>query len=43
VFRFTPHRLGAGELARVHGHDERISAENLARGLAFYSALLRPL
>ena len=43
IFRFSPHKLDARELGGVHGHDERISIENLQRGLAFYSALLRSL
>ncbi|MCL2319395.1 MAG: M20/M25/M40 family metallo-hydrolase [Treponema sp.] len=40
IFRFNPYKLDPEELNRIHGHDERISAENLNRGLAFYTRLL---
>ncbi|MDR1787559.1 MAG: M20/M25/M40 family metallo-hydrolase [Treponema sp.] len=40
IFRFNPQRLNPGELARMHGHDERISVANLERGLTFYRTLL---
>lgn len=43
IFRFSPHKLDPHELGGVHGHDERISEENLRRGLAFYTTLLRSL
>jgi len=43
IFRFSPHKLDTQEINGVHGHDERISLENLRRGLAFYTALLRSL
>jgi len=43
IFRFSPYKLDLKELSGVHGHDERISLENLNRGLAFYSGLLRSL
>jgi carboxypeptidase PM20D1 len=43
IFRFNPHKLDTKELGGVHGHDERISIENLRRGLAFYTRLLRAL
>jgi carboxypeptidase PM20D1 len=43
IFRFSPHRLNSRELARIHGHDERISAENFAAGIRFYSALFEGL
>jgi carboxypeptidase PM20D1 len=39
IFRFSPYRLNPEELARIHGHDERISLENFNRGLGFYEAL----
>jgi carboxypeptidase PM20D1 len=39
IFRFSPHRLNPKELAGIHGHDERISLENLARGVQFYTTL----
>jgi carboxypeptidase PM20D1 len=41
VFRFSPHKLAPSATSGVHGHDERISLENLSRGLEFYSALFR--
>jgi carboxypeptidase PM20D1 len=43
IFRFSPHRLTPQELNRIHGHDERISPENLRRGAEFYRCLLRLL
>jgi carboxypeptidase PM20D1 len=43
IFRFSPYKLDPKELGGIHGHDERISIENLQRGLAFYSGLLRSL
>jgi carboxypeptidase PM20D1 len=43
IFRFSPHRLDPGELARIHGHDERISVENFNRGIRFYETLFRRL
>jgi carboxypeptidase PM20D1 len=43
IFRFNPHRLDPGELSRMHGHDERISVDNLHRGLEFYTRLFRLL
>ncbi|MDR2159281.1 MAG: M20/M25/M40 family metallo-hydrolase [Treponema sp.] len=43
IFRFSPHQLTPGELNRVHGHDERISVDNLRRGVEFYTRLFRIL
>jgi carboxypeptidase PM20D1 len=43
IFRFSPQKLDTKELSGVHGHDERISVENLRRVLVFYSALFRSL
>ena len=43
IFRFSPYKLDPAELSGVHGHDERISVENLRRGLVFYTTLLRSL
>ena len=40
IFRFSPFRLNPKEHGGVHGNDERISLENLERGLAFYSKLM---
>jgi carboxypeptidase PM20D1 len=43
IFRFSPHRLTPQEMGLIHGHDERISVENLRRGFEFYSHLLGSL
>jgi carboxypeptidase PM20D1 len=43
IFRFSPHKLDSKELGGVHGHNERISLENLNRGLSFYTALMKLL
>jgi carboxypeptidase PM20D1 len=43
IFRFSPHTLNPRELARIHGHDERISPENLNQGVRFYTALFKRL
>ncbi|MCL2209159.1 MAG: M20/M25/M40 family metallo-hydrolase [Treponema sp.] len=43
IFRFNPYKLDPDELNTIHGHDERISIENLNRGLKFYTALMRLL
>jgi carboxypeptidase PM20D1 len=43
IFRFSPFRLNPRELAAIHGHNERISAENLDRAVRFYNALLSRL
>jgi carboxypeptidase PM20D1 len=43
IFRFAPVRLNKEELARIHGHDERISTENLERGVRFYIRLFEQL
>ncbi|MDR2661804.1 MAG: M20/M25/M40 family metallo-hydrolase [Treponema sp.] len=43
IFRFSPQLLDQAELSRIHGHDERISLDNLNRCLAFYTALLQQL
>jgi carboxypeptidase PM20D1 len=43
VFRFSPFRLNPQELAAIHGHNERISLENLDRAVRFYDALLSRL
>ncbi|MBP7738670.1 MAG: M20 family peptidase [Spirochaetes bacterium] len=41
VFRFTPARIGADDMGRVHGIDERICIDNFADIIAFYAALIR--
>ncbi len=43
VYRFGPLVLDSQELARIHGHDERISLENLEAGIRWYTELLRTL
>jgi len=43
ILRFNPYKLNSEELGKIHGHDERISVENLHRGLSFYTSLLRLL
>jgi carboxypeptidase PM20D1 len=39
IFRFNPVKLNPQELSLIHGHDERISLENLKGGAEFYAAL----
>jgi carboxypeptidase PM20D1 len=43
IFRFNPHKLNPKEMSGTHGHNERISLENLRRGLQFYTKLLEAL
>lgn len=43
IYRFGPLELPPEELNRIHGHDERISLNNLERGIAFYKALFNQL
>jgi carboxypeptidase PM20D1 len=43
VYRFGPLELPPEEVNRIHGHDERISLENLQRGIAFYERLFDQL
>jgi acetylornithine deacetylase/succinyl-diaminopimelate desuccinylase-like protein len=43
IFRINPNKLDPQELGGIHGHNERISEENLRQGLAFYTSLLRSL
>jgi carboxypeptidase PM20D1 len=43
IFRFNPHILTPPEMSGVHGHDERISIENLHNGLQFYIKLMEAL
>ena len=43
IFRFSPQKLNLNELNLIHGHDERISLENLHNELKFYLHLLRLL
>lgn len=41
TFRFVPLVLGREDLGRVHGTDERLAIENLARCVTFFARLLR--
>lgn len=41
LYRFSPFILETSDLQRIHGTDERLSAENLARGAAWYEDLIR--
>ncbi|RZL97529.1 MAG: M20 family peptidase [Variovorax sp.] len=41
VYRFSPMRLTLADLPRLHGTDERLSLDNLARMIRFYQRLLR--
>ena len=41
VYRFSPFILSRDELLRVHGTDERLSLENLNRGVAFFRQMLQ--
>ncbi|MCL1928107.1 MAG: M20/M25/M40 family metallo-hydrolase [Treponema sp.] len=43
IFRFSPMLLNPEELSRIHGHDERISLENLEHCLQFYTNLMEQL
>ncbi|MGH1359325.1 MAG: M20 family peptidase [Burkholderiaceae bacterium] len=40
AYRFNPFLIDRSDLARFHGIDERLSLENLARGITFYKTLL---
>jgi carboxypeptidase PM20D1 len=41
IYRFTPFRMGPGDLGRVHGKDERVSVDNFTDGVKFYIQLIR--
>ncbi|MDR2952464.1 MAG: M20/M25/M40 family metallo-hydrolase, partial [Treponema sp.] len=43
IFRFDPYKLDPKEMGGIHGHDERISVENLKQGLIFYTKLVEGL
>ncbi len=43
AYRFHPLVLDAGERARIHGIDERVSLANLERGTRFYQLLFETL
>jgi carboxypeptidase PM20D1 len=39
-FNFTPFRVRADDLNRIHGHNERIGAADYVRGIGFYARLI---
>ncbi|MBQ9197124.1 MAG: M20/M25/M40 family metallo-hydrolase [Clostridia bacterium] len=41
VYRFSPFILPPEELARTHHYDERLSVENLRRGISFFRQMLQ--
>ena len=41
IFRFLPNKLVKSDLDRMHGTNERISIENLRKGVIFYIRLLQ--
>lgn len=43
IFRFNPFKLNSRELSLIHGHDERISLENLYGAAGFYRNVLEQL
>jgi carboxypeptidase PM20D1 len=43
VYRFLPVPLGAADLARIHGTNERVGVHNYARSVAFMTKLIRDL
>ena len=40
IYRFTPAQMDKSEIQRMHGADERISAENLQKSIDFFLSLL---
>ena len=40
VYRFSPFILPPEELARTHNYNERLSIENLLRGISFFRQML---
>ena len=41
VYRFSPFILPPEELALTHNYDERLSIENLRRGVSFFRQMLQ--
>jgi carboxypeptidase PM20D1 len=41
IYRFLPIRIGPPDVARIHGVDERLSVEQYAHAIAFYTRLIR--
>ena len=40
IYRFSPYKINQKDLSGIHGHDERISEENLLKGIQFYTRLM---
>jgi len=43
IFRFSPYAIDSEELSRMHSFNERISIDNIRKGLAFYLQLIENL
>ncbi len=43
AYRINPFLIGPDDIARFHGTDERLSVDNLERGIVFYNTLLSGL
>ena len=43
AYRINPFLIGPDDIARFHGTDERLSIDNLERGIVFYNTLLSGL
>ncbi len=43
AYRINPFLIGSDDIARFHGTDERLSIDNLERGVVFYNTLLSGL
>lgn len=41
TYRINPFKVNGGDLVRFHGINERLSVENLERGISFFGALLQ--
>lgn len=41
VYRFVPMRLGARDISRFHGTNERVGVDNYADAVRFYAQLVR--
>lgn len=41
IYRFSPYQISADDLGRIHGTNERISLENIERGIRFFIELLK--
>ena len=43
IYRFSPMQLTDEEMARIHGHNERVSVDNLVKMVQFYVRMLKLL